>query len=973
MLAKLISRLKTDQVSPDDLEKLGNNLKKAGILCQVQDGAVSLIGAEDCLFTKLNLKLIDLDATPRDEIWDTLRKLQAPAGPLGSPKKRGEQVADDALKVFSILLGKRRCFVARSIPLWYEYEPKQPFGSDVPSQSWQASQTKQAKIQLIGPLEYSARNLMILDLYFQGLTRLPLTESSLSSALGLPGAVAPRFIRHLIRRLTTQASTAHVQWTSCFTTIYGKFIETPQALDENLTHGFGDPEPCSVDRYLFSVHTYLILVFALIAGGCAELLRTPSESTVFETILSADRPATVALMHDLLTGTKFERFGLDGFGYEDFWGWFLEDMDEETDQCLKALASKLQRFHYATSVLVPWLTQDLFRNLYERLIPRIIRHRLGEYFTPTWLADLVLNRVEYSSDQEELGEKRLIDPSCGSGVFLIKALQRLRSWADQKAVAEVEMGNLVCRQIAGLDLNPVSVAAARTNYLVSIVDLLWLNQERLTLPIYRYDSILGKPMVESHGRDIVTSKFDYVVGNPPWIRWGYLPDQYKEATKPLWFFYNLFTLKGNAALLGGGEKDLCMLFTYRAADPFLAMGGRLGLIVSQVVFKAKGAGSGFRRFTLPDGVALRVSQVDDLTALHPFPGARNKPVVMLMEKGTPTKYPVPYQVWSRQGKYDERLSLGQVMAASTRQEYQATPLDDREGSVWYTTRLDSQRGPSWLNAQAAYRAYIGARTDPYGVYWVSINARNERGLLHVVNIHDAGKTTIPRREAWIEEEYVYPALRGSDIERWQANPGINIIMVQDRETRAAVPEQTLKRLAPRLYEYLLGFEAILRNRRSGAVRRLMTHSAFYTMFAIGPYTFSNYKVVWRRLDNRLRAAVVSSAQSPSAESRTVLPIDTVTFIPTDSEAEAHFICALMNSQAVAQHIAAFSSAGRGYGTPSILHNLALPRFQQELETHRALSHLSRTAHEVTASGSPSELKMIEPAIEEAVKQVFKLG
>ena len=39
-------------------------------------------------------------------------------------------------------------------------------------------------------------------------------------------------------------------------------------------------------------------------------------------------------------------------------------------------------------------------------------------------------------------------------------------------------------------------------------------------------------------------KFDFVVGNPPWVRWGYLPEGYRDATLKLWKEYGLFSLSG---------------------------------------------------------------------------------------------------------------------------------------------------------------------------------------------------------------------------------------------------------------------------------------------------------------------------------------------------------------------------------------------------------------------------------------------
>ena len=80
-------------------------------------------------------------------------------------------------------------------------------------------------------------------------------------------------------------------------------------------------------------------------------------------------------------------------------------------------------------------------------------------------------------------------------------------------------------------------------------------------------------------------KVDYIAGNPPWVNWESLPAEYRDATKPLWVRYGLFTLKGNAARLGGGKKDISMLFV--CVDGYLRESGRLGFVITQTLFKTE--------------------------------------------------------------------------------------------------------------------------------------------------------------------------------------------------------------------------------------------------------------------------------------------------------------------------------------------------------------------------------------------------
>jgi len=159
---------------------------------------------------------------------------------------------------------------------------------------------------------------------------------------------------------------------------------------------------------------------------------------------------------------------------------------------------------------------------------------------------------------------------------------------------------------------------------------------------------------------MIAGKFDFVVGNPPWIRWGYLSQEYRQATLQLWKDYGLFSLKGHAARLGGGEKDFSMLFTYAAADYYLKKDAKLGFLITQEAFKSKGAGEGFRRFQLGDREPLKVIKAHDLVSVQPFEGAANKTAAIILKKGQKTKYPVPYTLWTRK-KGTGKIATDQVL------------------------------------------------------------------------------------------------------------------------------------------------------------------------------------------------------------------------------------------------------------------------------------------------------------------------
>ena len=622
--------------------------------------------------------------------------------------------------------------------------------------------------------------------------------------------------------------------------------------------------------------------------------------------------------------------------------------------------------------------------------------------------------------------------------------------------------------IVGFDLNPLSVIAARTNYLLALGDLLRYRRGPVDLPVYMCDSILtptgqadvfgtsyrlhtvvgdfdipGETVaagevsalsnllescvrdqyapqeflararreltvseamseslleglyrrlyhLEEEGRDglwarllknafapVLVGEFDFVVGNPPWVRWGYLSSEYKEATKSLWFDYGLFSLKGGQAQLGGGEKDLSMLFTYVSADKYLRDGGNLGFVITQVVFKAKGAGEGFRRFKIGEnGKQLRVIHVDDMVELKPFSGVGNRTSILILQKGMRNRYPVPYTRWTKKPgqRIADEMPLDVVERNTRRRRLQAVPIGDSEVGAWQTGSKAILRSIKAILGAPDYKARRGAGTDPYGVYWVEALRRLPDGNVVIRNQHDAGKTEVDPVQAVIEPTLLYPGLRGGGIKKWMFRISGYIVLVQDTQTRLAYPEERLKLDLPHTYSYLRRFKNILESRRSNFVKRLMERSAFYAMYGIGTYSLAEYKICWQRATNRFKAVVVEPYYDDILRSRKpIIPADTTSFIPLHHGEEAHYVCALMNSAPVARAIRSYSEPGRGFGSPSVIEHLSLSAFDPHVPTHTRLAALSRQAHELAAAGDAEALAGVEDEVDRAAAALWGLS
>jgi len=153
----------------------------------------------------------------------------------------------------------------------------------------------------------------------------------------------------------------------------------------------------------------------------------------------------------------------------------------------------------------------------------------------------------------------------------------------------------------------------------------------------------------------------------------------------------------------------------------------------------------------------------------------------------------------------------------------------------------------------------------------------------------------------------------------------------------------------------------------------MEKGPFYSMYAVGKYTFSPYKVVWNQFGTKLKACVISSIHDEFLGEKMILPEHHLGFITTEDENEAHFICAVLNSSVVDLLIRNVSGSSINFGTPKIVENtIKIPKFDANNENHCELARLSRKAHEFASKGDEEKLREVEEEIDRGVARLFGL-
>ena len=236
---------------------------------------------------------------------------------------------------------------------------------------------------------------------------------------------------------------------------------------------------------------------------------------------------------------------------------------------------------------------------------------------------------------------------------------------------------------------------------------------------------------------------------------------------------------------------------------------------------------------------------------------------------------------------------------------------------------------------------------------------------------ERGKRRIQQVSETIESDLVFPAVSGADIKRWCAEPKINVLVSQDSKKRTGHPETIMKSRYPRTYGYLLRFKQELLDRAAYKKYHADSNNPFYSQYNIADYSFARYKVVWKRMAGDLVAAVISQYKTQFGYKK-VIATDTTSLFATDNEEEAYYLCAIINSLPVREFIKSFSSAGRGFGAPSVMNHVGIPKFDPKNELHQKLAKISKTLHELKTKGKEEDIDQLEKENDNLAKELFSI-
>lgn len=294
--------------------------------------------------------------------------------------------------------------------------------------------------------------------------RKSINSEVITEIFGLNSDIYQQFMSYLKDKKSTEKSyeTNLKKWKKYFTTIYGNDLSSD----------------------LFLNHTYFALILKILAVYKIGLIKNQSYGEIFSSI------------------TDIENMNPKLFDF-DFFFWIRINKELFQKVYDEIEGSKFEK-------------QDIFSQLYQQIFKSDLRHKRGEFFTPSNLVNKMVN------DSYEFGLK-ILDPCCGSGTFLVNIIVTILSSQSPISVKIKAITN-----VYGFDVNPLAIITSNVNIFLIILDYFKLGYQELPMiNLFLCDSLFPEDyeiMLPLNFRDLYNT-FDLIIGNPPWLTYKDLYDK----------------------------------------------------------------------------------------------------------------------------------------------------------------------------------------------------------------------------------------------------------------------------------------------------------------------------------------------------------------------------------------------------------------------------------------------------------------
>lgn len=826
---------------------------------------------------------------------------------------------------------------------------------------------------------------------------------------------------------------------------------------------------------LYTLQTTYAIIVKLIACKVLSKLAYNDDIMYFSDLSIVDSQMLQEFMIKLEDGYVFSTGGIKNLLEGDFFSWYsdLNQWNNQMYESIKSIVSELGNYA-SSSFTYEYSTIDIFKDLYMEVMPNEVRHSLGEYFTPAWLADQVVNESIQIYQNNSDREWKAIDPCCGSGIFIISLIRRILADYDLYALTSEEKTivlNQIISRVFGVDLNPLSVLTARVSYLLAIFPL--LDNQKFEIPVYLGDSAnvprkidvqsiacftyvvdtvqgsfevtlpcdfvnsesFSKKMymlqttIKAEDTDLLLNQFlsyigsdnlnkkiiekirnlsfelvnlhknewdgiwvrivsnfmliarindiDLIVGNPPWVKWEYLPQNYANKIKDICIDRSLFS---GQVYMGAISLNLCALIANVTASSWLTKEGVLAFLMPKTIM-TQDSYAGFRNFHLDEiesNKRLYLQRIDDWSK-------SGNPFVVTTEKFLTYFYtrevldyslgiPINIYTKNRNNKITDINHFHNFDLVSKffeKTDGMAYQLDkNRTGFTMIPERnFDILKDMHSIIGDFDYKARSGVEFTPAEVYFLesSFPAKTKDSFIFSsAEFKNSIYKNNYGRHFELETNYIYPVIKGPKIQPFKIAKSDNYCIFPYDGTKELISIEELSQNSPNLMQYLLESKKLI-TKQSKRSKMISVGDEFYALSKVGDYTFTPHKVAFRDNTNMCASVVFDVTTAWGKKVRPICAKHSP-YISMDknncpiTKEEAYYICSILNTPIVNKYFN-YTYSGRSY---SINFNIKIPKYNSSNKLQAKLSELGKKA-----TNFPDDVEEIINEIQEVYIKLCK--
>ena len=252
-------------------------------------------------------------------------------------------------------------------------------------------------------------------------------------------------------------------------------------------------------------------------------------------------------------------------------------------------------------------------NLYENSLNESEKKSLGIYYTPKYIIDYIIDKILEEHDFKNNPFPKILDMSCGCGNFLLevydvlyKKLEMIKHELNIENIHE----HIVKNCIYGIDIDQNAIDVLKYSLKNKVLDL-----DIDELNIYCFDSLMHEGIDDKLKTKFWDEKFDYIIGNPPYIGHKNLNKNYKK-----W-------LSKEYSQVYRDKSDIYFCFYKRIIDLLKEDG--IASIITPRYFIESQSGKLLRKYILKN---VSIEEIIDFNGVNVFKSASIASCIFTMRK-----------------------------------------------------------------------------------------------------------------------------------------------------------------------------------------------------------------------------------------------------------------------------------------------------------------------------------------------------